>query len=224
MAFFNNREKDKEKEKRKVTQEVSKPTPKPKQKTTVATVISKNINVAGTFTGSDAIQVDGVLDGDIILDSVSIGQTGVVNGSIKAKHVSIEGKLNGNISCNDLRITKSGKVSDRVHVQNLILEGEVTGEIYAEKTITVTETGRANAKRLESKRVIVNGKIDGKITASELLDVGRNGFVQGEITVRNIKTEEGGRVIGTMVNYTQPAIKAPAPSKKKEEIINTKIV
>jgi len=222
MAFFNSKEK--EKEKRKFTKEVSKPTPQPKQKRTVATVISKNIKVSGTFTGSDAIKVDGVLDGDILLDSVSIGATGVVNGSIKAKHVSIEGKLNGNITCNDLRITRLGKVSDRVHVQNLILEGEVTGEIYAEKTITVTETGRADAKRLESKRVIVNGKIDGKITASELLDVGKNGFVQGEITVKNIKTEEGGRVIGTMVNYTPPAIKAPAPTKKKVEVIDTKTV
>ncbi len=56
--------------------------------------------------------------------------------------------------------------------------------IIGEDVIEVEPDGKITTERLESKRVVVNGKIEGKITASELLDVGRNGFVQGEITVK----------------------------------------
>ncbi len=44
--------------------------------------------------------------------------------------------------------------------------------------LTSEHDGKILTERLESRRVVVNGKIEGKITASELLDVGRNGFVQ----------------------------------------------
>ena len=39
------------------------------------------------------------------------------------------------------------------------------------------------------------------MTASELLEIGSNGSVEGEIIVKNIKTHEGGKLLGSMQNY-----------------------
>ncbi|HHD81873.1 MAG TPA: polymer-forming cytoskeletal protein, partial [Campylobacterales bacterium] len=66
--------------------------------------------------------------------------------------------------------------------------------------------------------VTVNGSVEGKVIASELLEVGSNGLVNGEICVKNIKTDEGGRVIGSMEMYTEPTAHTTIKQNKPEVI------
>jgi len=218
--------------------EPPKPKPAPKPKTS-STLVSKGIRVDGNLAGSDFVQIDGVLNGDIAVPNVVIGISGSVNGVIKADSVVIDGKVKGEVYAKELEVRKTGQVTNKIYSSNIIISGIVIGDIVSDNLIKIARDGTIEANhiegkrviingnikkgrvvgedvieiepegkihtdRLESKVVIVNGKIEGKITASELLDVGRNGFVQGEITVKNIKTQEGGRVIGTMVTYEEP--------------------
>ncbi|MDD3592153.1 MAG: hypothetical protein PHO65_05900, partial [Sulfurovum sp.] len=58
------------------------------------------------------------------------------------------------------------------------------------------------------------------IVASELLDIESTGSVEGEISVRTIKTAEGSRMVGTMSTYQEeekPKEEKPKEEKPKEE-------
>lgn len=185
-----------------------------------ATEISKNITIEGNITGTDSIRIEGTLIGNIEVNQVTIGKNGSVRGSIRAQKVSNAGRVEGDITCNDLNISQTGYVSNRIHSNIIILSGEILGEILAETSINVTPTGKIQTNALSSKRVTVNGTVEGKVIASELLEVGSNGLVNGEISVKNIKTDEGGRVIGSMAMYTAPT---NTVEQKKPEVIEATI-
>jgi len=170
-----------------------------------ATEISKNITIEGNIAGTDSIRVEGTVIGNIEVNYVTIGKNGSVKGAIRAQKISIAGRVEGEITCNDLNISQTGYVNNKIHSNIIILSGEILGEVLAETSINVTPTGKIQTNSLISKRVTVNGTIEGRVTASELLEVGSNGLVNGEISVKNIKTDEGGRVIGSMAMYTPPS-------------------
>ncbi len=225
MAFF----KSSAKEKEKVMERIAKEQPiKETPVMATGTVISEGIKVSGNIEGQDSVQVNGHLIGDITVNQVTIGKRGVVHGSIIAKKIIINGELDGTIRCNELDIMQTGKVRNSIQAKQVVINGEVTGEVIAENSITITRTGKAKVQIMESQRIIVNGKVEGKVVASELLDIGSNGFVEGEISVKNIKTEEGGKVIGTMAPYQSHTKPQLSSNKKKngkvEEVIEVETI
>jgi cytoskeletal protein CcmA (bactofilin family) len=185
-----------------------------------ATEISKNITIEGNISGTDSFRIEGTLIGNVEVNHVTIGKNGSVRGSIRAQKISIAGRVEGDITCNDLNISQTGYVTNKIHSNIIILSGEILGEVIAETSINVTPTGKVQTSSLSSKRVTVNGTIEGKVIASELLEVGSNGLVNGEISVKNIKTDEGGRVIGSMAMYTAPT---NTVEQKKPEVIEATI-
>jgi len=185
-----------------------------------ATEISKNITIEGNISGTDSVKIEGTLIGNIEVNNVTIGKNGTVRGSIIAQKVRNSGRVEGDITCNDLNIMQTGYVTQKIHANVIILSGEILGEILAETSMNITPTGKIQTTSLVSKRITVNGTIEGRLTASELLEVGSNGLVNGEISVKNIKTDEGGRIIGSMVMYTEPT---PKVEQKKPEVIEATI-
>ena len=217
MAFFS---KDKE-------QTMGQPTKGKKQKETQSqnskvtntTTISKNIKIEGNIDGADELVVEGTLNGNITVNNVTIGKNGSVTGIVTAQNIIVSGKINGKITCNSLDIMHSGYVTNNIHAKKVTVSGEILGDILAEESINITHTGKVKSNSLMSKNITVNGNVEGKISASELLSVGSNGFVNGEISVKNIKTDEGGRVIGSMAMYEEPT----QMKKKKNEVLDATI-
>jgi len=215
MAFFS-----KGKEVENTTEVTTKTTKKSNASSTSGTTeISKGITIEGNISGTDSVKIEGTLIGNIEVNSVTIGKNGSVKGSITAQKVTHSGRVEGNITCNDLNIMQTGYVTDKIHANIIVLSGEILGEVLAETSINITPTGKIQTTSLISKRITVNGSVEGKLTASELLEVGSNGLVNGEIAVKNIKTDEGGRVIGSMAMYTEPKITKP----KKPEVLEATI-
>src|SRR5262249_50519095 len=79
--------------------------------------IGRTLVIKGEITGSEALYIDGRIEGKIIMPEsrVTIGRNGKVDASIQAKEVVVMGKVNGNIEC-----------SDRVDIRS---EGSVSGDI-----------------------------------------------------------------------------------------------
>jgi cytoskeletal protein CcmA (bactofilin family) len=79
--------------------------------------IGRTLVIKGEITGSEALYIDGRIEGKIIMPEsrVTIGRNGKVDASIQAKEVVVMGKVNGNIEC-----------SDRVDIR---AEGAVSGDI-----------------------------------------------------------------------------------------------
>jgi len=220
MAFFS-----KGKEENEIAPEATKA---PEQKTSTSksfgtTEVSKNITIEGNIIGTDSVKIEGTLLGNIEVNNLTIGKNGFVKGSIRAQKVSIAGRVEGDITCNDLNISQTGYVNNKIHSNIIILSGEIQGEVLAETSINVTPTGKIETNSLTSKRVTVNGSVEGTVIASELLEVGSNGLVNGEICVKNIKTDEGGRVIGSMAMYTESVTQQPTFEQKKPEVIEATI-
>ena len=167
-----------------------------------ATIITSCMDVKGSFEGTDTIHVDGKITGNIpVNNTLVIGKTGIVIGDVRAKHAIINGELQGSIICDELEVMRTGKLSSEAQAQNIIIDGEVQGYIMGHKSINILESGTLKANKVQSKNIKVHGIIKGTIIATELLQVGTNGSVEGEISVKNISTAEGGKVSGSMSLY-----------------------
>ena len=166
-----------------------------------STFIAESIEVTGNFKGKGSVQVEGTLNGDISVTSVVIGEKGTINGMITATNVIVNGTLNGSIFCDSLEVMPNGRVSNEIKVKEVLISGKVEGSIESKNEVTIDNTGSVNATSMVSKNITVNGSFNGQVTASELLEIGSNGSVEGEIIVKNIKTHEGGKLLGSMQNY-----------------------
>jgi len=187
-----------------------------------ATIITSCMNVTGNLEGSDTVHIDGHVVGNItVSNTLVIGKSGMVEGNIEAKHAIINGELQGTIKCENLEVMQTGKVSQYIEAKHLVLDGTIDGDISASEEINVLENASINAVSLKSKTITVHGKIQGTVIASEILEIGSKGFVEGQITVKNIKTEEGGRMVGTMSTYQEESKSQPSKKEKKAVKVET---
>jgi cytoskeletal protein CcmA (bactofilin family) len=76
----------------------------------------------------------------------------------------------------------------------LRLEGAVSGRIQADQVI-VSETALIKGE-IAAKKIIVGGKVEGTLRASELLEIGKKGKVRGEIFTNKLQIMEGGEFDG----------------------------
>lgn len=182
----------------------SKKNPKTHDKITSATIITSCMEVTGNLHGSDTVHIDGKVVGDIIVsNTLVIGKSGIVQGEVKAKNAIINGKLEGSIICETLEVMETGEISKQIQADTMILDGTVTGHVIGLKSIEIQSNAQLTVEKIESKKIIVSGSVKGNLVASELLEINRTGSVEGEISVKNIKTAEGSRMVGTMSTYEE---------------------
>jgi cytoskeletal protein CcmA (bactofilin family) len=83
--------------------------------------IGKSLIIKGEVTGSEALYIDGRVEGAINLAGhrVTVGRNGQVQANINAKEVVILGKVKGNLTA-----------SDRVDIRN---EGSLTGDVVCQR-------------------------------------------------------------------------------------------
>ena len=180
----------------------SKKNPKTHDKITSATIITSCMEVTGNLHGSDTVHIDGKVVGDIIVsNTLVIGKSGLVQGEVKAKNAIINGKLEGSIICETLEVMETGEISKQIQADTMILDGTVTGHVIGLKSIEIESNAKLIVEKLESKKITVSGSVKGNIVASELLEINSTGSIEGEISVKNIKTAEGSRMVGTMSTY-----------------------
>src|SRR5271167_2598377 len=76
-------------------------------KTTTAPIeqatIGRSLVIKGEITGSEALYIDGRIEGKITLtdNRVTIGRNGIVQADITAREVVVMGKVTGNLECSD---------------------------------------------------------------------------------------------------------------------------
>jgi cytoskeletal protein CcmA (bactofilin family) len=180
----------------------SKKNPKTNDKITSATIITSCMEVTGNLHGSDTVHIDGKVVGDIIVsNTLVIGKSGIVQGEVKSKNAIINGKFEGSIICETLEVMETGEISKQIQADTMIIDGTVTGNVIGLKSIEIQSNAKLTVEKLESKKITVSGSVKGNVFASELLEINSTGSVEGEISVKNIKTAEGSRMVGTMSTY-----------------------
>src|SRR5580698_11038531 len=75
--------------------------------------------------------------------------------------------------------------------EDLIVDGEVEGSITLRgQSLTVGPNGRVRAN-IEARNVIVHGRVDGNIHASDRVDLHKSATLSGDIATARISIEDG---------------------------------
>jgi cytoskeletal protein CcmA (bactofilin family) len=75
--------------------------------------------------------------------------------------------------------------------EDLYIDGQVEGSIdLRHHSLTVGPNGRVKAG-ISAKSIIIQGKVDGSLTASDRLDLRKSAVVTGDVTTQRIAIEEG---------------------------------
>ncbi len=85
-------------------------------------ILSKNLHITGNLETEGDIQVEGVVDGDVRSELLTIGLEAVVNGSVSGDTIRVEGTVNGQITGRIVQLGKSAKVTGDIVHESLAVE------------------------------------------------------------------------------------------------------
>jgi cytoskeletal protein CcmA (bactofilin family) len=97
--------------------------------------------------------------------------------------------------------------------EDLVVDGEVEGSIALRgQSLTVGPNGRVRAN-IEARNVVLHGRVDGDIHASDRVELRKSASLSGDITTARISIEDGAYFKGTIdIQKPEPAPKAePRP-------------
>ena len=97
-------------------------------------------------------------------------------------------------------IAKGCSINGKFRVEsNMQVDGTVEGEIHVDKTLIISESGRAVGE-IFAKHLVINGEFEGTCHAAKI-EILRRGKVTGTIYSDDLSIEQGGRFNGV----THPA-------------------
>ena len=80
--------------------------------------------------------------------------------------------------------------------EDLYVDGQIEGSIALKgNSLTVGPNGQVKAS-VDAKAVVVQGKLDGNIQASDRVDLRKSAIVTGDISAQRISIEEGAYLKG----------------------------
>ena len=110
--------------------------------------------------------------------------------------------------------------------EDLYVDGEVEGSISLRgQSLTIGPNGRVRAN-LEARNVIVHGRVDGNVNASDRVDLRKSASLTGDIATARVAIEDGAYFKGTIdIQKAEPAApvqpKAPAVSTPTPQVAAT---
>jgi len=85
-------------------------------------VIGQDVTIRGDVEASADLHVDGKVVGDLSCASLVQGETGQVEGSIRAENARLSGRVKGTIEVRQLVILKSARIDGDVSYETLTIE------------------------------------------------------------------------------------------------------
>ena len=80
--------------------------------------------------------------------------------------------------------------------ENLYVDGEVEGSIQLNgHSLTIGPNGRVRAS-LKAKDIVVQGKVDGSVSAGDRLDLRKTAVLAGDIQAQRLSVEDGAYLKG----------------------------
>src|SRR5260370_37207457 len=87
--------------------------------------LGSSLQIKGEITGSEDLQIDGIVEGPISLDGheLTVGSTAQLNSEIRAGEVVVYGKFVGNVHVGGrVEITKDGSITGDIACERIRLE------------------------------------------------------------------------------------------------------
>lgn len=133
-------------------------------------IIGSDIKIVGNISTPGEIHLDGIIEGDVDCGTFTIGEHGIVTGTVKAETVTLRGTVEGKLKAKTTHLEATAKVNGDVTYGTMTMEAgvQVDGKLIPmKKRVTVQKplpTSREAAKPLETK--ISSGNGNGKPAGS----------------------------------------------------------
>lgn len=88
----------------------------------VPSIISTGVRIAGDLTSDGEVHIDGIVEGDVRANSVTVSPCGTVSGAISGDTVRIEGKVDGRITGQSVSLAATARVKGDIAHDTLALE------------------------------------------------------------------------------------------------------
>lgn len=122
--------------------------------TATPSFFAADLTVSGTVTGHGRLDVDGAVEGDVVVRELAVSATGSVTGNARADAASLSGRLVGTIRARTVTIAASGHLSGLVEYETLgIAPGGVFEAECRPTTAPALEAERAAAAPAPASRV-----------------------------------------------------------------------
>lgn len=95
---------------------------KVKKTTDMPSIVSVGLRIVGNLQSSGDIQVDGMVEGEVRSHMLTVGDSGVINGSIHADIVRIAGTVNGEITARVVGTLKTARITADINHESLSME------------------------------------------------------------------------------------------------------
>jgi cytoskeletal protein CcmA (bactofilin family) len=125
-----------------------------------ASIICADMKINGSVTSEGALQIDGIVDGDVSATDITIGASGQIIGEVKAEVVKVKGRIKGSIRARKVELETGAHVKgDIVHSSlqiqsNAVFEGQVK---HADDPLKETgPVGAASAGSNDSKPAVAS--------------------------------------------------------------------
>ncbi len=84
----------------------------------------KSVKIKGNITSQDSILIEGKFNGNInVKETLTIGESGNVNGKIEANSINVMGKVKGEIRTNQkLRVLSTAKIKGDIFSNSVIIQ------------------------------------------------------------------------------------------------------
>lgn len=98
--------------------------------------------------------------------------------------------------------------------EDLYVDGEVEGSISLRgQSLTIGPNGRVHAN-IEARNVIVHGRVDGNIQASDRVELRKSASLSGDISTARVAIEDGAFFKGSIdIQKSEPAVRGVEPLK-----------
>ena len=82
----------------------------PAGRNSAPSIISANLHIVGNLKTDGEIQIDGVIEGDVTAQALTIGGSARVSGELTGQEVIVHGQISGKITSKNVRLAKTAKV------------------------------------------------------------------------------------------------------------------
>ena len=98
------------------------PEPSQPRKLTAASLVAEDVRITGNLESKGDLHLDGLVDGDLRVGMLVIGESGGVNGSIHADAVEVRGRVTGVICARRVKLWASARVDGDISHTELSIE------------------------------------------------------------------------------------------------------
>ncbi len=93
-----------------------------------ASIICSDMKIVGSITTEGALQIDGIVEGDVSAGDITIGSTGSITGEIKSQTLRVKGQVHGSIRSKKVELETGAAVDGDIYHAALIIQPDATFE------------------------------------------------------------------------------------------------